>query len=352
MDLVDSPMDDVVEIVEPEVVLESVSTQQWMQGEVVLDSPFHPAPVDVFPRSSPMGSPLEDLDAQDDAAPVEPVGTRVIKPIPRLRRRMQAARSSGTDAPLMTNGVCAASLGTSTGSSLPPKSTGLKDSMSLRSDQDRLRSGSASDLCVIPPLPSSIPIVTPAAEWVRARRACTAAVTQPEPTENLDPNLDSSLNLASINGLDILAALATAARPATPVTEILAPEDLSLAIDPSLDNNLACTVSNIPALQTSPPDITVPSSNPLDLLASLAAAAASPDATVMTPKSLHANMNTNTTRTGIPKARMEPIYTWLMVNGIQRVMKKGEYIPPRAHYTIKDKKGTRMMTVGLKPLKV
>ncbi|QRV81374.1 hypothetical protein RhiJN_09389 [Ceratobasidium sp. AG-Ba] len=305
MDLVDSPMDDVVEIVEPEVVLESVSTQQWMQGEVVLESPFDPAPVDVFPRSSP----LEDLDARDDAAVVEPVGTRAIKPIPRLRRRMQAARSNGTDAPLMTNVVCAASLVTSTGSSLPPKSTGLEYSMSLRSDQDRLKSGSASDLSITPSLLSSIPTVTPAAEWARARRACNAAVAQPVPAENLHSNLDSSFNLASINGLDLLAALATAARPGTPVTEILVPEDLSLAIDPSLDNDLACTVSNVPALQTRPVDIAVPSSNPLDMLASLAAAAASSDATVMAPKSIHPNMNTNTTRTGIPKARMEAIYT-------------------------------------------
>ncbi|QRV92124.1 hypothetical protein RhiJN_20142 [Ceratobasidium sp. AG-Ba] len=352
VDLVDLPMDDVVEVAEPDVVLESVSTQQWIQADVVLDSSFVSAPVDVSPSSSPMGSPLEDLDARDDAAAVEPVGTRVIKPVPRLRRRMQAARSGGTDAPLMTNVVCAASLGTSTGSSLPPKSTGLEDSMSLRSDQDMLRSGSASDSSVTPSPSPSIPIVTPAAEWVGARRACEAAATQPVPAENLPSNLGPSFNSTSINGLDILAALATAARPTTPVREILVPGDLALAIEPSLDNDLACTASNVPTLRAQPVDIAVPSSNSLDVLASLAAAAASSDATVMTPKSLHANTNTKPTRTGIPKIRMVPIYTWLMDDGVKRVMKKGESIPPRANYTIKDEKGTRMMAVGTKPLKV
>ncbi|QRV77318.1 hypothetical protein RhiJN_05333 [Ceratobasidium sp. AG-Ba] len=167
VDLVHLPMDDIVEVVEPNVVLESVLTQQWIQADVVLDSPFALALLDVSPRSSPMGSPLEDLDARDDTAAVGPVGTCVIKPVPRLRRRMQAARSGGTDAPLMVNVVCAASLGSSTCYSLPPKSTGLENSMSLRSDQG----GSASDLSVTPSPSSSIPIVTPAAEWVRARQA-------------------------------------------------------------------------------------------------------------------------------------------------------------------------------------
>ncbi|QRV80044.1 hypothetical protein RhiJN_08059 [Ceratobasidium sp. AG-Ba] len=335
VDPVDSPMDDVVEMVEPDVVLESASTQQWIDTDVVLDSPFASAPVDVFPRSSSMSSPLGDLDAQNAAAAVEPVSTRVIKPVPRLRRRMLAARSGGTDAPLMADMVRASSLGTSNGSSLPPKSTGLEDFMPLRCDRDTLRSGSVDDSSVTPSLSSSIPIVTPAAEWARARRACKAAATQPVPAENLYSNLGSSSDLTSINGLDILAALATAARPTTPVTEILVPGDLSPAIDPSLDSDLACTTSNIP-----------PPPSPA------AAAAASSDVTVMTPKSLHADTSTKTARIGIPKVRMVPIYTWVMVNGTKRVMTKGECIPPRAYYTIKDEKGTRMMTVGSKSLKV
>ncbi|QRW08904.1 hypothetical protein RhiLY_07903 [Ceratobasidium sp. AG-Ba] len=351
MDLADSPMDDVVEMVEPDVVLESASTQQWIDADVVLDSPSASAPVDVFLGSWPMGSLLDDLDAQDDAAMAGPVRTRVIKPVPRLRRRMQAARSNGTDAPLMTNVARARSLGTSTGSSLPPKSTGLEDPMSFRSDQDTLRSTSISDSSFTP-LSSSTPITTSAAEWVRARRACKAAAVQPVPAEDLSPNLGSSFNSTPINGLDILAALATAARPTTPVTDILVPQGASLAIDPSLNHDLAHAASNVPALQTRPVDIAAPSSNPLDVLASLAAAAASSDVTVMTPQNLHANTNTNTTREGIPKVRVVPIYTWLMVDGTKRVMKKGECIPPRAQYTIKDGKGTRMMTVGGKPLRV
>ncbi|QRW08849.1 hypothetical protein RhiLY_07848 [Ceratobasidium sp. AG-Ba] len=351
VDLADSPMDDVVEMVEPDVVLESASTQQWIDADVVLDSPSASAPVDVFLGSSSMGSLLDDLDAQDDAAMAGPVRTRVIKPVPRLLRRMLAARSNGTDAPLMTNVARARSLGTSTGSSLPPKSTGLEDPMSFRSDQDTLRSTSISDSSFTP-LSSSTPITTSAAEWVRARRACKAAVVQPVPAEDLSPNLGSSFNSTPINGLDILAALATAARPTTPVTDILVPQGASLAIDPSLNHDLAHAASNVPALQTRPVDIAAPSSNPLDVLASLAAAAASSDVTVMTPKNLHANTNTNTTREGIPKVRVVPIYTWLMVDGTKRVMKKGECIPPRAQYTIKDGKGTRMMTVGTKPLRV
>ncbi|QRV94565.1 hypothetical protein RhiJN_22583 [Ceratobasidium sp. AG-Ba] len=352
VDPVDSPMDDVVEIVEPDVVLGSASIQPWIDADVVLDSPFASASVDVFPRSSPMGSPLEDLDAQDAAAAVEPVRTRVIKPVPRLRRRMQAARSNGTDAPLMTNVVRAGSLGTSTGSSLPPKSTGLEDSISSRSDRDTLRSGSASNSSVTPSPSSSIPVTTPAAEWVRARRACKAPATQPVPAENPCSNLGSSSDLTSMNGLDILAALATAARPTTPVTDIVVPRDASLAIDPSLDNDLTCIASNVPALRAQPVGSATPPSNPLDVLASLAAAAASSEVTVMTPKSLHADTSTRTARAGIPKVRMVPIYTWVMVNGTKRVMKKGECIPPRAYYTIKDEKGTRMMTVGSKPLKI
>ncbi|QRV80070.1 hypothetical protein RhiJN_08085 [Ceratobasidium sp. AG-Ba] len=351
VDLVDSPMDDVVEMVQPDVVLESASTQQWIDADVVLDSPSASAPVDVFLGSSPMGSLLDDLDAQDDAAMAGPVRTRVIKPVPRLRRRMLAARSNRTDAPLMTNVARARSLGTSTGSSLPPKSTGLEDPMSFRSDQDTLRNTSISDSSFTP-LSSSTPITTSAAEWVRARRACKAAAAQPVPAEDLSPNLGSSFNSTPINGLDILAALATAARPTTPVTDILVPQGASLAIDPSLNHDLACTASHVPALQTRPVDVTVSSSNPLDVLASLAAAAASSDATAMTPQNLHADTNTNPTREGIPKVRVVPIYTWLMVDGTKRVMKKGECIPPRAQYTIKDGKGTRMMTVGRKPLRV
>ncbi|QRV97892.1 hypothetical protein RhiJN_25911 [Ceratobasidium sp. AG-Ba] len=343
LDLVDSPMDDVVEMVGCGAMLESVSTQQWIQAEVIAYSPFDSAMVDAFPRSLSLGLPLEDLDAQDVVAG-EPVGTRAIKPIPRLRRRMQAARSNGTDAPLVTSVVCAASLGSSASPSPPPKSTGLGDSVSLRSGQDMLRSGPTSDSSVAPSPSPSIPITTPAAEWIRARRARKAAAIQPVPAENLYSNLSSLPNPTSTNGLNILAALATATRPVTPVTEIPVLEDLSLAIDPSLDNDHA-TTSNVPALRARP------SSNPLDVLASLAAAASS-DATAMTPKSLHANTNAKTTRTGIPKVRMIPIYTWLMDDGVKRVMKKGESIPPRANYTIKDDKGTRMMTVGSKPLKV
>ncbi|QRV83811.1 hypothetical protein RhiJN_11827 [Ceratobasidium sp. AG-Ba] len=352
LDLVDSPMDDVVEMVEPGAMLESVSTQQWIQAEVVVDSPFDSAMVDTSPRSLPLGSPLEDLDAQNDVVVGEPVGTRAIKPIPRLRRRMQAARSDGTDAPLVTSVVCAASLGSSTSSSPPPKSTGLEDPVSLRSGRDKLRSGSTGDSSVAPSPSSSVPITTPAAEWIRARRAGKTAAIQPVPAEDLYSNLTSLPNPTSTNGLDILAALATATRPATPVTEIQVPEDLSLAIDSSLDNDLACTTSNVPALRARHLDTAMPLSNPLDVLASLAAAAASSDATVMASKNLHANTNTKTTRTGIPKVRMVPIYTWLMDDGVKRVMKKGESIPPRANYTIKDEKGTRMMTVGLKPLRV
>ncbi|QRV94574.1 hypothetical protein RhiJN_22592 [Ceratobasidium sp. AG-Ba] len=351
LELVDSPMDDVVEIVEPDVVPEAVSTQPWIDADVVLDSPSTSAPADASLVSSSMDSLLDDLDAQDDAAMAGPVRTRVIKPVPRLRRRMQAARSNGTDAPLMTSMVCASSLGTSTGSSLPPHSTGPDDSMSFRSDQDTLRSGSISDSSFTR-LSSSTPITTSAAEWVRARRACKAAAVQPVPTEGPSSNLGSSFNSTSINGLDILAALATAARPTTPVTDILAPQDASLAIDPSLNHDLAHAASNIPALQTGPVGIAALSSNPLDVLASLAVAAASSDATVMTPQSLHANTNTNTTRAGIPKVRVVPTYTWVMVDGTKRVMKKGECIPPRAQYTIKDGKGTRMMTVGTKPLRI
>ncbi|QRW08830.1 hypothetical protein RhiLY_07829 [Ceratobasidium sp. AG-Ba] len=321
MDLADSPMDDVVEMVEPDVVLESASTQQWIDADVVLDSPSALAPVDVFLGSSPMGSLLDDLDAQDDAAMAGPVRTRVIKPVPRLRRRMLAARSNRTDAPLMTNVARAGSLGTSTGSSLPPKSTGLEDPMSFRSDQDTLRITSISDSSFTP-LSSATPITTSAAEWVRARRACKAAAVQPVPAEDLSPNLGSSFNSTPINGLDILAALATAARPTTPVTDILVPQGAALAIDPSLNHDLAHAASNVPALQPRPVDIAAPSSNPLDVLASLAAAAASSDVTVMTPQNLHADTNTNTTREGIPKVRVVPIYTWLMVDGTKRVMKR------------------------------
>ncbi|QRV92212.1 hypothetical protein RhiJN_20230 [Ceratobasidium sp. AG-Ba] len=351
VDLVDSPMDDVVEIAEPGIVLESVSTQRWIQAELAVDSPFASAPVDMFPRPMSLGSPSEDLDVQEDLVAGEPIGAREIRPMPRLRRCMQAARSNRTDAPLMTNVVCATSLGTPTGSSLPPKGTRLVGSEPLRSDQDELGSGPTSVSSVTPSPLSSIPITTSAAEWIRARRAHKAVAIQPMPTEKLPPNPGSPLNLSSINGLDLLATLATVTHPTTPITEIRVSEACSPTMGPSADNSLACNVSTIPAFQSMPVDIVTSSSNPLDMLASLAAAAEL-DANVMRPKGLRAITDTQTTRPGIPKIRTVPIYTWLMADGAKRVMKKGEVIPPRAQYTIKDEKGTRMMTVGSKPLKV
>ncbi|QRV92193.1 hypothetical protein RhiJN_20211 [Ceratobasidium sp. AG-Ba] len=255
-------------------------------------------------------------------ATVDFMGARKVKKLPQ---RGKAARSSGTDAPPATNGEGLIQPTPIASEHVPAHSTLVIHTPSIR-ESDAWTSN-------VSPTPTLTLTQTLALSPATAPTPTSAPAIIPVPTQTIPR---AQIQTPSPVALPVAASAFSSSTPKRVRNDSLE--------RPTKQNKTRIVPAD---------DRPAPAARPETLSRMLKSALYEPG--LVKPVELSA------AGLDVPKATAPPVavnmrpalvYTLLELDGTKRVMQKGEVIPPRRQYTVKDAKGTRMLTTGSKPLKV